>query len=65
MNRFFIGLWFFIELILNLPGFMLCFLIFYFSKNQKTADKVVDALVGKGFTWGLSFVVWFVLWYLW
>jgi len=56
--RYFLGFLHVIEMIILLPSVIVCITIFYFSKNQNKADRIVDLLIEKRVTWTFSLIIW-------
>ena len=55
-----------IELLICLPAFILCFLMYFVSKNQLKADLRVRYITEKRLTWLISLPIDGVLiWWVW
>lgn len=53
-----------VEMLFLSPSFIVCFCIFWFSKNQNKADKIVDWIIENWVQWAFSIIFWAFLLYL-
>ena len=61
MIKFFLVTGYILETAILSPSMVVVFFIFYFAKNQDTADEIAEKLIDYKITWAFSLLVWFCL----